>query len=105
MVTQWGMSERLGTVALGENQELVFLGRDLGEQRNYSEKMASLIDDEVRRIVEDARSTAGRVLTERRDALERLAERLIAEETIDGDELNALLAVAPLPARPVSVAG
>jgi cell division protease FtsH len=105
MVTQWGMSERLGTVALGENQELVFLGRDLGEQRNYSEKMASLIDDEVRRIVEDARSTAGRVLTERRDALERLAERLIAEETIDGDELDELLTVVPLPVRPVTVVG
>jgi cell division protease FtsH len=91
MVTQWGMSERLGTVAMGENQELVFLGRDLGEQRNYSEKMASLIDDEVRRIVEDARSTARRVLTERHDALRLIAERLIAEETVEGDELDRLL--------------
>jgi len=102
MVTQWGMSERLGPVSLGENQELVFLGRDLGEQRNYSEKMASLIDDEVRRIVEDAQGTANRVLTERRDALAGLAERLIAEETIDGDELDGLLA-ASAPARPVTV--
>jgi cell division protease FtsH len=104
MVTQWGMSERLGTVALGENQELVFLGRDLGEQRNYSEKMAALIDDEVRRIVEDARSTAGRVLAERRETLGVLAERLIAEETIDGEELDGLLAAAE-PASPITVVG
>ncbi|HSR22201.1 MAG TPA: cell division protein FtsH, partial [Candidatus Eisenbacteria bacterium] len=83
-------------------QELVFLGRDLGEQRNYSEKMASLIDDEVRRIVEDARGAASRVLAERRDALELLAERLMAEETIDGEELEQLLAAASR-ARPVAV--
>lgn len=97
------MSERLGTVAMGENQELVFLGRDLGEQRNYSEKMASLIDDEVRRNVEDALRTASRVLAERRQALRLLAERLIAEETIDGDELAQLLAAGEAPAPTVSV--
>jgi cell division protease FtsH len=99
MVTQWGMSERLGTVSMGENQEMVFLGRDLGERRNYSEKIASLIDDEVRRIVEDARTTAGRVLAERRDALRHLAERLIAEETIDGSELDDLLATPQSPSH------
>ncbi|HXM53852.1 MAG TPA: ATP-dependent zinc metalloprotease FtsH [Candidatus Dormibacteraeota bacterium] len=105
MVTQWGMSERVGAVAMGENQELVFLGRDLGEQRNYSERMASMIDDEVRRLVEEALGTASRVLAERREALGRLAERLIAEETIDGDELARLLAADALAARPVSVVG
>jgi cell division protease FtsH len=104
MVTQWGMSERLGTVALGENQELAFLGRALGEPRNHAEKMASLIDDEVRRIVEEARTTAIRVLTERRDALARLAEVLIADETIDGDQLDGLLAAAA-PTRPIAVVG
>ncbi len=105
MVTQWGMSERLGAVAMGENQELVFLGRDLGERRNYSEKMASLIDDEVRRIVEDARSTATSVLAERQGTLRLLAERLIAEETIDGEELEQLLASGDAPAHPVTVVG
>ena len=105
MVTQWGMSERVGAVAMGENEELVFLGRDLGERRNYSERMASLIDDEVRRIVEEAMATARRVLTERREALGRLAERLIAEETIDGDELGRMLAAGFPPAVPVAVAG
>jgi cell division protease FtsH len=105
MVTQWGMSERVGAVAMGENDELVFLGRDLGERRNYSERMASLIDDEVRRIVEDAMATARRVLTERREALGRLAARLIAEETIDGDELDRVLAASSPSAVPVAVAG
>jgi cell division protease FtsH len=104
MVTQWGMSERLGAVAMGENQELVFLGRDLGEQRNYSEKVASLIDDEVRRIVEEAQATATRTLTERVEALRVLAERLMAEETIDGDELGELLAGGAAPARTMTVA-
>jgi len=105
MVTQWGMSERVGAVAMGENEELVFLGRDLGERRNYSERMASLIDDEVRRIVEEAMATARRVLTERREALGRLAERLIAEETVDGGELGRMLAAGSPPAVPVAVAG
>ncbi len=105
LARQWGMSERLGAVAMGENQELVFLGRDLGERRNYSEKMASLIDDEVRRIVEDARGTASRVLAERQGALRVLAERLIAQETIDGEELELLLASGDAPAHPVTVVG
>jgi cell division protease FtsH len=103
MVTQWGMSERLGTVTMGENQELVFLGRDLGERRNYSEAVASTIDDEVRRIVEEARATARRVLTARREALRLLAERLIVEETIEEDELDRILEAAPPADHPMSV--
>ena len=95
MVTQWGMSERVGPVAMGENNEMVFLGRDLGERRNYSEEMASLIDSEVRRMVEEARGIARKVLTERRAALTALAERLIAEETVEGEELDRMLPPAP----------
>jgi len=95
MVTQWGMSERIGPVAMGENNELVFLGRDLGERRNYSEEVASLIDSEVRRMVEEARGIARKVLTERRASLTELAERLIAEETVEGDELDRMLPPAP----------
>ena len=95
MVTQWGMSERIGPVAMGENNEVVFLGRDLGERRNYSEEMASLIDSEVRRIVEEARGVARKVLTERRAFLTQLAERLISEETVEGDELDRMLPPAP----------
>jgi cell division protease FtsH len=91
MVTQWGMSQRVGPVSMGENNELVFLGRDLGERRNYSEQMASLIDDEVRRFVEEAREVARKILTERRVILGQLADRLISEETVEGGELDRML--------------
>jgi cell division protease FtsH len=100
MVTQWGMSERVGPVSMGENNELVFLGRDLGERRNYSEQMASLIDDEVRRFVEDGREVARKILTESRAILGQLADRLISEETVDGEELDRML-----PAQPKIAAG
>ncbi|HUY73753.1 MAG TPA: ATP-dependent zinc metalloprotease FtsH [Candidatus Dormibacteraeota bacterium] len=91
MVTQWGMSDRVGPVTMGENNELVFLGRDLGERRNYSEEMAALIDEEVRTMIEEAGSVALGILTERRTALSQLAERLIAEETVEGEALNQML--------------
>ena len=91
MVTQWGMSQRIGPVSMGENNELVFLGRDLGERRNYSEQMASLIDDEVRRFVEEGRELARTILTERRAVLGHLADRLIAEETVEGEELDRMM--------------
>ncbi|HSP08989.1 MAG TPA: ATP-dependent zinc metalloprotease FtsH [Candidatus Dormibacteraeota bacterium] len=91
MVTQWGMSDRVGPVTMGENNELVFLGRDLGERRNYSEEMAAMIDEEVRTMIEDAGSVALGILTERRSALSQLAERLIAEETVEGDALDQML--------------
>jgi cell division protease FtsH len=90
------MSQRVGPVSMGENNELVFLGRDLGERRNYSEQMASLIDDEVRRFVEEAREIARKILTERRVVLGQLAERLISEETVEGGELDRMLP----PAKP-----
>jgi cell division protease FtsH len=95
MITQWGMSSRIGPISLGENNELVFLGRDLGERRNYSEQLASLIDDEVRRFVEEAREVARKILTERRAILGQLADRLISEETVEGDELDQMLPPAP----------
>jgi cell division protease FtsH len=91
MVTQWGMSEKIGPVTMGENNELVFLGRDLGERRNYSEEMAALIDEEVRTMIEEAGSVARAILTERRSVLGQLAERLIAEETVEGEALDQML--------------
>jgi cell division protease FtsH len=91
MVTQWGMSEKLGTVMMGQKEELVFLGRDLGEQRNYSEEIASLIDEEIRGIVSHGYDTAKRVLTERRSAMDRIVEKLKVEETLDAAQLDAIL--------------
>ena len=95
MVTQWGMSDKLGTVAMGVKEEMVFLGRDLGEQRNYSEEIAALIDEEVRGLVSDGYETAKRILTERRGHLELIAEQLKTVETIDAAEFDALLAQEP----------
>ena len=104
MVTQWGMSDKLGTVAMGVKQEMVFLGRDLGEQRNYSEEIAALIDEEVRGLVSDGYETAKRVLTERRGHLELIAEHLKTVETIDAAQFDELLAQEPAAAASSSTA-
>jgi cell division protease FtsH len=96
MVTQWGMSEKLGTVAMGQKEELVFLGRDLGEQRNFSEEVAQLIDEEVRNLVREGYETAKRILTEQRAKMDVVVERLKVEETIDAAQLDEILA-APQP--------
>jgi cell division protease FtsH len=90
MVTDYGMSDRLGPVALGKKDEMIFLGRELGEERNYSELTAREIDEEVRAIVRAAFEKAERVLTEHRDTLVRISERLIQQETLEGAEFEEL---------------
>jgi len=92
MVTQWGMSEKLGTVTMGHKEELVFLGRDLGEQRNYSEEVAAIIDEEIRSIVDHGYQTAKSILTQQRGKMDAVVERLKVVETIDGKELDEILA-------------
>lgn len=91
MVTEFGMSEGLGPVAYGQKDELVFLGREIGEQRDYSDDTARLIDEEVRRIVEEAYQRARRLLEEHREVLDQIAQRLMEVETLEGKELEALL--------------
>jgi cell division protease FtsH len=91
MVTRWGMSERLGPRTFGHKQELVFLGREIGEQRNYSEKVAEEIDEEVRRLIDHAYQTARDILSENRDRLDRLVKILLELETIEGDDLKKVL--------------
>src|SRR5438552_10288904 len=91
MVTQWGMSEKLGTVTMGHKEELVFLGRDLGEQRNYSEEVAAIIDEEIRSIVDHGYQTAKGILTKQRGKMDAVVERLKIVETIDGKELDQIL--------------
>jgi cell division protease FtsH len=90
MVTQYGMSKKLGPLMFGEKDELVFLGKEIGEQRNYSEEIARQIDREVRRIVENAYSKALKLLQEHRAKLEEIAERLLKEETLDAKTFEAI---------------
>jgi cell division protease FtsH len=91
MVTQLGFSDKLGTIAYGENQQEVFLGYSMGRQQNISEATQETIDAEVRRLVQEANDDARRILTEKRDDLEVLAKGLLEYETLTGDELIGLL--------------
>jgi cell division protease FtsH len=91
MVTQWGFSDELGTVAYGDNQEEVFLGHSVSRTQNMSEATAQVIDKEVRRLVEWGNGEATRILTERRDDLEILAQGLLEYETLSGEEIVNLL--------------
>ena len=95
MVTQWGMSDKLGTVAMGHREELVFLGRDLGEQRNYSEEVAAIIDEEIRSIIQHGYQTAKGILVAKRDKMDAVVEKLKEVETLDGKELDEILALEP----------
>ncbi|HEV2458335.1 MAG TPA: ATP-dependent zinc metalloprotease FtsH, partial [Ktedonobacterales bacterium] len=97
MVTEFGMSDRLGPVALGKKDEMVFLGREIGEERNYSEETAREIDEEVRAIVRRAYETAERTLDEHKPRLIMISERLIQSETLEGPEFEQLFTM-PLPA-------
>ncbi|MEO8897581.1 MAG: ATP-dependent zinc metalloprotease FtsH [Candidatus Dormibacter sp.] len=92
MVTEWGMSDKLGPLTFGTKEELVFLGRDLGEQRNYSEDIASEIDQEVHHLVETAFQKAKEVLRPREHILRALATRLIEVETMEAAEMKRIIA-------------
>ncbi len=91
------MSERLGPLAFGKRDELVFLGREIGEQRNYSDDVAKQIDEEVRAIIDRCYARAMDVLVQYKDRLVQLAERLVAEETIEQEEFEAMFADIPDP--------
>ncbi len=95
MVTRWGLSAELGTVAYGENQEEVFLGHSVSRTQNVSEETARKIDAEIRRLVETGLSEAQRILTENRDGLETLAQGLLEYETLTGEEIRNLIAGHP----------
>lgn len=91
MVTRFGMSDRLGPVALGRQQGNPFLGRDIMAERDFSEETAATIDDEVRNLVEQAQRRAKEVLLKNRHVLDEVSQRLIEKETIDADELQQIL--------------
>ncbi len=90
LVTRYGMSDALGPRTFGEHEEMIFLGREITEQRDYSEKIAELIDDEVSRVINNALKTAQDVIRNRRDKLEAIVEKLMAEETIEKEEFEKL---------------
>ena len=97
MVTEWGMSDAIGTLTIGETGEEVFIGREWVHNKNYSEDTARLVDAEVKRIVEEAHERCTKLLTENIDKLHRIAEALIDRETISGEELDMLIEGKPLP--------
>ena len=90
MVTRYGMSKRLGPRTFGKNEDMVFLGREISEQRNYSDKIAEEIDSEVCELIDSAYNTATSILTENKPKLVEIAEYLILNETVEGDELKNL---------------
>ncbi len=89
MVTVWGMSEKMGPRSFGQKEELIFLGREISEQRDYSEKTALQIDAEVNRFIDDAYAQATKLLTDNKDRLVHLAQILIVKENLEGEELEA----------------
>jgi len=92
MVTRWGLSERLGTVAYGENEEEVFLGHSITRQHNVSDETAQTIAVEVRKLIDAAHTQAGRILATHRDQLEALAQGLLQFETLSAEDIRNLLA-------------
>ena len=90
MVTEYGMSSRIGPMALGHKEELVFLGRDFGEQRNYSEQTAREIDEEVRNIIQEAFDKAYNIVMQNKTRMIMISERLIKEETLEGPLFESL---------------
>jgi cell division protease FtsH len=98
MVTEYGMSERLGARKFGSNNGEPFLGREMGHSRDYSEEIASTIDEEIRRLIESAHDEAWEVLVQYRDVLDALVLRLLEKETVGREEVLELF--APVQVRP-----
>jgi cell division protease FtsH len=97
MVTRYGMSEKLGPLTYGDREEMIFLGREISEQRNYSEKVAKQIDEEVKRIVTQAYDQALTILRDHRDKLELVAHRLLEVETVGRAEFEQLMKTGTTP--------
>ena len=90
MVTKYGMSDRVGTMMLGSENQEVFLGRDFGREKNYSEETAAIIDEEVKKIIDRAYATAKEILNQNRDKLDKIAAILIEREKISGEEFDRI---------------
>jgi cell division protease FtsH len=103
MVTRYGMSKHLGPITFGDREELIFLGRQISEQRNYSEETAEQIDMEVRELIDDAHQRAHQILNDNIDKLKLLAQRLLEQETLDAEQFTVLLADTAPTASPPAV--
>jgi cell division protease FtsH len=106
MVTVFGMSEKLGPRTFGQKEELIFLGKQISEQRDYSEKTAFQIDFEVNTFIDKAYATANKILTENKGRLIHLAQILVVKENLEGVELEAAFSepvTTPIPAAIVAV--
>jgi len=99
MVAQWGMSEAVGPLNLGRAEEHPFLGRELAQPKRYSEKMAWLMDQEIRKLILEAESTTQEVLTKNRHVLDVLAEALVREETLDRAEIEKIIKGSEKPSK------
>jgi cell division protease FtsH len=97
MVTQWGMSERLGPISFGEREEQIFLGREIQQHQDYSEETAQAIDEEVKAIIDECYARAKDILDKNMDILHAVAEALLERETLDGQEIELLLKGEELP--------
>ncbi|MCX6833573.1 MAG: cell division protein FtsH, partial [candidate division Zixibacteria bacterium] len=101
MVCNWGMSDKLGPVTFGRTEEHVFLGRELGRQQDYSESTAVIIDQEIRRFIEQAEHTAESILKEHLEKLHKLAKALLEKEIIDSNEVDQIVGTVPGDTAPV----
>ena len=95
MVCEFGMSEKMGYLTFGRREHQIFLGRDLGEERNYSEDTARMIDMEVKRIIDEAYARARAELTQHADKLKTLAEALLEKEVLDAEEVRKIVGIEP----------
>ena len=97
MVTEFGMSESVGVMAVGERDQEIFLGREFAHKREVSERTAEMVDEEVKRMLDEAFQQATTILTEHRDLLENIAQALLERETLEGEDLDLLVEGKPLP--------
>ncbi len=97
MVTQFGMSEKIGVIAVGDREQEIFLGREISHRREISDRMSDMVDAEVKRILDEAYEKARRILEAERELLDRLASTLLERESIDRDDLDLIVRGEPLP--------
>ncbi len=95
MVTEWGMSDKLGPLTYGKKEEQIFLGREISQHRDYSEHIAVEIDNEVKRIVMENYARAKKLISERVDVLHALTKALLEKETLDAPEIDAIVNAQP----------